>query len=512
MTRLLARWVTVVTAGLATVTATAGGPRRDGLVDRVRGFREEHARAIVAELAGLVAVPNGTGDAEGIAANAELLVAMLERRGLAPRLLEVEGAPPVVFAELRASAGARTVVFYAHYDGQPVSPSEWSSPPFAPVLRRGSEEIALDGDAPLDGETRLYGRSVADDKAPIVALLAAIDALEAAGKAPSVNVKLFFEGEEERGSPHLADVLRTYRDDLDADLWVFCDGPAHQTRRPQVVFGVRGVTRLTITAYGPAVPLHSGHYGNWAPDPGMLLAGLVAGMRGPDGTPRIDGLLELVRNPGPTARAAIAAMPPVDEAMRRELELGWTEGGGAPLPERLLLPAINLLGFSTGHVGARAANAIPSEAEAVVGFRLVPDVTPARLRELVEEHVRRRGFTIVRHEPSAAERRAGGRLVRLEWGTGYPALWTSMELPASKAVLRVVSDATGGTAVATPTMGGSLPLYLFDEILAVPVIVLPTVNHDNNQHAADENLRLTNLWDAVDVFAALMGWLGDDWR
>jgi len=517
MTGRTSRRFSAAVAAFATASslfAAAGSDAASAstVAEEVRVYREGHAREIVAELAGLVALPNLATDGNAIRANAVWLEAMLARRGLATRLLEVPGAPPAVLGEFDVGA-ERTVVFYAHYDGQPVTESEWSTPPWQPTLRgpQGVVDLMV-ASGSLDSELRLYGRSTADDKGPIVAFLTALDALRAARIAPSVNLKLFLEGEEERGSPHLGEVLRTYGDTLGADLWIFCDGPAHQTRRPQVVFGVRGVARLSLTTYGPTVPLHSGHYGNWAPDPGMLLARLVASLRDDDGSPRIAKLLEMVRDPGPTARAAIAAMPPVEAQLRQDLLLGWSEGAGATLPERLLLPAINLLGFSTGQVGAQAANAIPSRAEAVVGFRLVPDITPAGLRRLVETHLQEQGVALIDHEPSPEELLAGGKLVRVDWGEGYPALWTSMELPVSRAVMRVISDATGGEVVATPTMGGSLPLYLFDEILGVPVIVVPTVNHDNNQHAADENLRLANLWQAVDIFAALVARLGDEWR
>jgi acetylornithine deacetylase/succinyl-diaminopimelate desuccinylase-like protein len=504
----------VTTATILAMT-TAGAWAADGgeAIARVREWRTANQRAVIAELAEFVAIPNVAADPADLERNASHLVAMLERRGLSTRLLGAEGAPPAVFGELRAPGARRTVVFYAHYDGQPVVPEQWSSDPYRPVLRTavGGNPVELATlRTPVDPEWRLFGRSAADDKAPIVALVAALDALRATGVAPTVNLKVLFEGEEERGSPHLARLLRDNRAALAADAWLLCDGPVHQTRRPQVVFGVRGVMSVEMTVYGAARALHSGHYGNWSPDPSMALAHLLASMRSPEGTVRIAGFAEAVRPLGAAARAAIAAAPPVEEKLKQELALGWSEGSPATLPERLLLPAINVLGFASGQVGAKAANAIPTEARAVVGFRLVPDLVPARVRELVEAHVRAQGFTVTHDEPSLEFRRANPRVIRLDWHEGYPAHWTDMELPVSRAVVKVAGESLERPLVVAQSMGGSLPLYVFGEELGVPLIVVPTVNHDNNQHAADENLRLGNLWDAIDLFAGLLANLGNE--
>jgi acetylornithine deacetylase/succinyl-diaminopimelate desuccinylase-like protein len=466
---------------------------------------------ILRELAELVSLPNVATDLDDMEVNADRLQAMLEARRFETRLLRADGGPPAVFGQ-RFSKGAKaTVVFYAHYDGQPVVPELWATDPFEVVVRpgrfeEGAETLAFDNlDSPVNAEWRLYGRSTSDDKVSIVALMAAIDALDSAGIDPSINIKIILDGEEERGSPHIAEILRANRQLLEADLWLFCDGPMHQTRLPQVVYGVRGVTSVHMTAYGAAVGLHSGHYGNWAPDSGMQLVRLIASMRDAEGNITIDGIDDLVRPLGTTAQAAIDNSPPVDQTLRRDLELGWTEGLPTPLAERITRPAINLLGFSVGQVGAKAKNAIPPQAKAVVGFRLVPDVTPAALREAVEDHIRGQGFHIVDDEPDAATRRQHTRIVRLEWKKGYPALWTDMDLPVSKAVARVVDEAVDGPIVLTPSLGGSLPLFVFSEILdAPPIVVVPIANHDNNQHAPNENLRIQNLWLGIEIYAALM--------
>jgi acetylornithine deacetylase/succinyl-diaminopimelate desuccinylase-like protein len=176
-----------------------------------------------------------------------------------------------------------------------------------------------------------------------------------------------------------------------------------------------------------------------------------------------------------------------------------------------MVPALNVRGLRSGAVGAAAANAVPVDARASLDFRLVPNQRPERVRRLVEEHVRDQGYHVVHEEPTAEERLRHGKLVRVEWEGGYPATRTSMTLPVSRALVRVVADAVGGPVITVPTLGGSLPTYLFAEVLRAPLIVLPIVNHDNSQHAADENLRLQNLFDGIEVYASVLARLGYVW-
>jgi len=464
----------------------------------IREFRRAHEEAIVKELAELVALPNVASDGPGVERNAERLVAMLKKRGLAPRLLRVEGAPPAVFGERRVPGAKSTVLLYAHYDGQPAVAAEWQTPPWTPVLRLAGREVPLA--APFDPEARLHGRSSSDDKAPIVAMLAALDALAASGRAPAVNLKLLFEGEEEKGSPHLRELLGRHRELLACDLLLLCDGPVHQSRRPLLYLGARGVTDLEVTVYGPSKALHSGHYGSWAPNPALLLAHLLASLRGADGTVLVRGFQEDVRPPTAAERSAAAAAPDVEAELRASLGLA-ADPKTPPLAEGLLLPAINVRGMSAGHVGAEAQNAVPTEARASLDFRLVPDQTPENVRRRVEEHLAAGGWTVV-HEAPGAEARARPRLVLLQWGHGYPPARTPLDAPAAQRVVRVARQALGDVVV-LPTLGGSIPMYVFQEVLGAPVVGVPIVNHDNNQHAANENLRLQNLWDGLELFAAL---------
>ena len=388
-------------------------------------------------------------------------------------------------------------MFYAHYDGQPVTLSQWSSDPFSPVMRDGpltpTAKIVnwQSAKPPFNPEWRLFGRAVADDKASEIAFLAAFDALKASGRAPSVNLKVVWEGEEEAGSPHIAEMLKDHASELAGFLadrrWsgesiALADRRFRCTRRA----GCRGDDLWTTHA------LHDGHYGNWVPNPAAMAANLIASLRDDDGHILIAGFYDDVRPLSEAEKAAIAKLPPVEKSLKREFGVGRTEGGDG-LTASTMRPALNVRGVRSGSVGAEAANAIPVDAVVSIDFRLVPDQTPDGVRAKVEKFLTEKGWTIVRDAPDLATRLAHPKIVRLAWGTGYPGYREDMDSAPARAVIAAANDAAGKPVAVLPMMGGSVPIYLFHDILKVPVIGLPIVNHDNSQHAANENLRLQNL-------------------
>ncbi|HEY8713604.1 MAG TPA: peptidase dimerization domain-containing protein [Thermoanaerobaculia bacterium] len=208
-----------------------------------------------------------------------------------------------------------------------------------------------------------------------------------------------------------------------ADAWMLCDGPVHQSRPPLLYFGARGVTNVELTVYGPIRALHSGHYGNWAPNPIVTLTHLIDSMRDTEARILIEHFYDDVAPLKATERAALASAPPFDDEIRKELALGRTEGG-ATLNEQILRPALNLRGIAAGNVGEKASNSIPAEARTSIDFRLVPNETPEHVRDLVERHIAKQGFFIVRDPPDAATRSKrhqdglGLRLSRLANGDG----------------------------------------------------------------------------------------------
>ena len=486
--------------------------------EKVRAWRASHAAEILQEFAELLAIPNLASDAPSIRRNAGYIARMLERRGVAVRLLEHGDAPPVVYGELRAPGAERTVIVYAHYDGQPVDATEWTGQPWTPVLRdQALEAGGRDIPWPRPGEAtqpewRIYARSASDDKTPIMGFMAALDALRASGIPLSVNLKFFFEGEEEAGSPHLAAILKENAELLRGDLWLICDGPMHQSRRPQIVFGARGMLGLDITLYGSVRALHSGHYGNWAPNPAAALAHLLASLRDPQGRILVPGFYDDVRPLTESERRAAEHMPEIESGLKRSLGLAATEGRGRSLAELVLEPALNIRGLHSGAVGAQARNSVPVSATASIDIRLVPNQLPQRVVERVEAYLRSQGYFIVHADPDMETRRQHARIVRLDWSPDYPAGRTSMDLPASRALTQAAEEALGGPVLRVPTLGGSVPMHLFLEDLKTATVILPVANHDNNQHAANENLRLKNLWDAIELYAGVIARLGPIWR
>jgi acetylornithine deacetylase/succinyl-diaminopimelate desuccinylase-like protein len=483
------------------------GAYRSSISSDTRAWRANHEREILAEFSDLLSIPNLASDAPNIQRNAEAIRALCEKRGLKTRLLTVAGASPVVVADLAVPNAKRTIAFYAHYDGQPVDPKQWKSEPWKAVMRDGAgTDVDWRTAKSIDPEWRLFARAAGDDKAAIVAMLAALDAMRDLKLQPAVNLRFFFEGEEEAGSPHLAEYLKKFPEVSRPDAWIFCDGPVHQSRRMELVFGARGTVGLELTVYGPVKALHDGHYGNWVPNPIVRLTHLIDSMRDENGRILVKGFYDDVRPLSAAEKEALAKIPNVEADLRREFQIAGSEGNGKSLNELIMVPALNLRGIEAAHVAAQAANQIPTEARASIDFRLVPNETPESIKPLVERHLLEQGYTIVHETPDAATRQSKAKIIKMDWEAGYPASRTPLDLPLSRELAQIMT-AAGHEPVLLPTSGGSLPIYLFETASPAPVIAFPIANHDDNQHAANENLRLQNLWDGIEVFAAFFSGL-----
>jgi len=489
-------------------------PQPAQVAQEIRDYRMDNEDRIIRELTEFLAIPNVATDAPNIQRNAALLVEMLEARGIETHLLPITGRGPVVYGKLMAPDATRTVIFYAHYDGQPVDPSAWTDGrPFEPVLRdaaieAGGKRIPFpesDGrrHAVYNDEWRVYARSASDDKSPIIALLAALDALRAKKIPLSVNLKVIFEGEEEAGSPNLQKTLELHKNLLGADLLITADGPVHQSGRQLVFFGNRGEIDLNITVYGPVRALHSGHYGNWAPNPALELSRLLASMKDADGRVLIDGYYDDVTPLGREEQQALAQMPVNDADLERELGIAKPEGGGKKLVELIQQPSLNIRGLRSAYVGEQSQNVVPDRAEASLDARLVKGEDPQKKFDQIAAFIRKQGYLVIDREPTVEERRSNPLIAKVIYGGGYRATRTSMNLAASEALVKVVQEATGGTAVIAPTLGGSVPMYIFED-LGLPYVGVPIVNYDNHQHSSDENLRLGHFWRGMEIYGAIL--------
>ena len=485
--------------------------------DQVRDYRRAHEQQIIKEFTTLLAIPNIAADTPNIRKNAAMIVELMKQRGLNPRLLEAKtpNVPPAVYGEWKSPGARRTIIVYAHYDGQPTDPKQWTgTQPWQPVFRSAAIETGgqilpdptgSTNEAALNPEWRIYARSASDDKAGVMAILNAFSALQDKGIALTSNVKFFFEGEEEAGSPHLGEIIELNKDLLAADAWIIGDGPVHQSGRKQVVFGARGDTNVDVTIYAAKRPLHSGHYGNWSPNPAHMLARLLASMKDDDGRVTIEGWYADVEPLGEAERRAIAEAPQYDEELKQQLGIKRTENSGKTLMELINQPSLNINGFASGDVGALARNVIPTTATAVLDLRLVKGNDYRRQTQRLMDHIRKQGYHVTEREPTDAERAQYPLLARLNGRAGgYNAERTKMDLPISKAVIDAVQSTSPEKIVLLPTSGGSLPLAVITERLRTVTISVPIANYDNNQHAENENIRLQNFWDGLEIWAAIM--------
>ncbi|MGH9793961.1 MAG: M20/M25/M40 family metallo-hydrolase [Candidatus Acidiferrales bacterium] len=502
----------------ALATAAQGGAAGSGnaaaaAAAKAREYHRANQHKIVNELREWLSIPNVAADTANIQRAGERLKQMLEQRGVRARLLPIAGRGPVVYGELPAPGAKRTVIFYCHYDGQPVDASRWiDTKPFEPALRTaaihaGGKLIPFpEAGTPYQDDWRIYARSASDDKSPIIALLTALDILRANKIPLAFNLKFAFDGEEEDGSPNLEKTLLAHKELFAADLLISADGPVHQTGLPELVFGNRGVMDVEITVYGPYRALHSGHYGNWAPNPAMRLAELLATMKEEEGRVLIAGFYDDVVPLTALEKSAIADAPKNEPELMREFGFAQADGGGKSLLELIHQPSLNVRGLRSAYVGGEARTIVPDSAIASLDLRLVKNIDPKTHFEKVVAHIRKQGFYVTDREPTAEERAKYPRIARVEMGGGYRAARMQMDHLAAQALVRVSKAAIPGPWVMLPTSGGSVPMYIFEN-LGLPVAHVPIVNHDNNQHSENENLRLGNFWRGIELFTAIFAGL-----
>lgn len=483
------------------------------LLSVIRTYRESHEHEIIGEYFELLSIPNVSRDRANVRKNAEFIKKMMEARGIETRILETPGNP-VVYGEIDVAGAAQTLMFYVHYDGQPVDPSKWvDTEPFKPVLRPGKLEAGFTHPKPIpmpakgepfDKEWRIYARSASDDKAPLMAILAALDGLKNGGIPLKNNLKFIFEGEEEAGSTHLRPFCEEHKDLLESDVLFICDGPVYFSGDPTLFFGVRGITSLSITVYGANVSLHSGHYGNWAPNPAMRLAQLLATMKDGDGRVKIEGFYDSVVPLSEIELKALKAIPRYDETLKTLYGFSGAEGGGMSLNEAIQWPSLNVRGLQSGWVGRQARTIIPASATASIDVRLVKGNEPREMVQKVVDHIRGQRYHVVQEDPDGATRMEYPLIAKVTGGGGYRAARTPMDLPVSRRLIEALSGYREKDPVLLPTLGGSVPIYIFDDILEIPTIGIPIVNHDNNQHQPNENLRVGNLWTGIETFSAVI--------
>ena len=492
----------VLIAMLTVALSAAPGPE----VLRVREWRAANEGKILSELMQLLALPNVAANRADIARNADQLMSMFERRGFAVSRWETKGSP-IVFAK-RDAAGARgSVIFYFHYDGQASDPREWTrGAPYAPAAYVGDRPVTIAPQSSgVDPNTRIYARSASDDKGPIVAFLAAVDGLVTTKSAIPWNIRVVLDGEEEAGSRNFHPAVLERAGEVKSDLAVIVDSPRHASGLPTVYYGARGGASATIKVHGAIGDLHSGNYGNFVTDPAMALAKLVASMKDANNNVTIKGFYDDVVPLTEIERRAIDEIPNVDQKLLEEFGLARQEHPESRIEMQHNRPTLSVLGLEAGQGYTGTRSAIPGSASARIEMRLVKGLTAAIQLDLLVAHIREQGFHVVEQEPDMATRRKYPFIAQVTrgGGGGFGIAKTSMDDPVTARAADAIR-ALNQRLVQLPTIGGGLPFGLFSDSLELPTIGLAVVNFDNNQHAANENLRVGHFWEAIEIFAALL--------
>ena len=414
----------------------------------------------------------------GITEVAAFLVDWLNTMGMCAESVPTAGWP-VVLAQRNDKPGAPTVLLYGHYDVQPPDPLDaWLSPPFEPTIRDG----------------RLYARGVGDNKGQHFAQLLALETLLALYQQLPCNVIVLLEGEEEIGSPHMAEFVHQHRHRLNADLVITADGPVHESGRSCILFGVRGVLSFELRAQGANRDLHSGNWGGIAPNPLWTLVHLLGTLKNAAGEITIDGFYDHVQTPTDLERAALAALP-LDEA-RVKTELGLAQFDqplDRPFYDRLTFwPTLTINGLHGGYAGPGSKTVLAHRAVAKCDIRLVE-------AQSVEEIFAKLAAHVKRHAP-------GVELIRQ--GSMEPSK-TPLDSPFAAPIRQAITAAQGAEPLLMPAMGGSLPDYVFTKILGIPAFVVPYANADEANHAPNENLEIERFFMGIKTGVAMLTYLGD---
>jgi acetylornithine deacetylase/succinyl-diaminopimelate desuccinylase-like protein len=438
---------------------------------------DAHRQQYLDRLFAYLRQPSISAHGLGIAETAEMIAGDLRAIGLEPRIIPTAGWP-MVLGVRNDAPGTPTVLLYGHYDVQPPDPlDEWLSPPFEPTIRDG----------------RIYARGVGDNKGQHFAQILALEATLACRGSLPCNVKVLLEGEEEIGSPRMADFARAHRADLAADLVITSDGPVDESGQSQIVFGVRGVLSFALKARGANRDLHSGNWGGVAPNPLWTLVHLLGTMKNDRGEITIDGFYDNVRPMTDLERRAIAALPLDIEAVKSSLDLAQFD---QPLDrgffERLSAwPTLTINGLHGGYGGPGSKTVLPHEAIAKCDIRMVEAQTADEIFVKVEAHV-------LKHAP-------GVELVRQ--GSMDPSK-TPLDSPYAGPIRRGIVAAQGAEPLLVPALGGSLPDYVFTKLLGIPAFNVPYANADEANHAPNENMEVERFYLGIKTGAAMLAQLG----
>lgn len=455
-----------------------------------------------------LSIPNDAHYPEDLEKNISWLIPQFEALDFSVERLPTDGID-LLLAERSSPGAEKTVLIYLQVDGQPVDNTKWhQSDPFIPELKVRKEENWEIAPTELlknqiDPEWRIFARSTSDAKGPIVAFLTALKICSDQGWSPNYNLKIIMDCEEELGSPNLPDAVIKYREKLSADMLIIFDGPRHISNQPTLTFGARGITTLRLTTFGPRVPQHSGHYGNYAPNPALHLAQLLASMKDDAGRVTIPGFYDGISLDDNT-KSILAGVPDDEAVIQKAVGIAAPDQVGANYQEAIQYPSLNIRGMLSGWVGAKARTIVPHVATVNIDIRTVLESDPERLVSLVSQHIVDQGYHICTAEPTEEERMKYPRLLSMDYQVAYQAFRTDFNSEVGVWLNKALTRTFDQEPIRIRTSGGSIPISPFVKTLGIPAVTVPAVNRDNNQHSPNENIRIGNYLDAIRTYLGIL--------
>lgn len=421
---------------------------------------------------------------------------------------------PLMLASKHISDDYKTVLIYMHLDGQPVDLSKWNQEnPFIPVYKLKEDGKFVDYDsnklANIDYETleerdiRIFARASSDAKGPVMMLIQAMKFMNSKNIDNKFNLKLIMDFEEEKGSPSLPDAVKKHSTILKSDALLIFDGPQHESDLPTLNFGNRGISSITLKTYGPVVPQHSGHFGNYAPNPVFRMSNILSSMKDENGIVKIKGYYDGITI-SDQVKKYLDNVPDDEESMLNKMQFKKPESVGNSYQEAIQFPSLNVRGIRAGWVEDEVRTIVPSECIAEIDVRLVIESDGYRLHDLIKKHIEDLGYVVLDHEPSKEERMKYDKIVKFNSTVSYPAFRTDIDSDLGNWLSETLTRTFGVEPVLRRTSGGSVPISPFVNVLNIPAVGVPTVNKDNNQHSPNENIKLINYIKGIESFVGIL--------
>ncbi len=469
----------------------------------------QYAKASFDEMYEFYNMPNDAVYPKDIEVNVKWCEEAFANRGFDTQRLEA-ATVPLLLATREVSPKAKTVLIYLQIDGQPVDHRFWDQEdPWTPTLKARNDDgeweardwSLLNGE--IDREWRVFVRSASDAKGPAMAFLKAMDILNDRKVKPNFNMKVIMDFEEELGSPHLPNAVKEYSEALAADMLIIFDGPRHPSNEPTLTFGARGIATISLEVFGPRVPQHSGHYGNYAPNPALRLSQLLSSMKDEGGRVTIPTWYDGITL-SDDVKDILKQVPDDESAIKAKLGISEIDKVAANYQESIQYPSLNIRGMRSGWVGEEARTIVPSSAIAEIDVRLVKETEGERMVNLVRQHVVDQGYYLVDKRPTQEERMQYGKIARFNYGISYGAFRTEFDTEVGRWLRKGIVRGFGKQPIQKRTSGGSIPISPFVITLGIPAVTVPTVNPDNNQHSPNENIRLGNYIDGIKTITAIL--------